>query len=167
MTASELSDAARVARMPPGPTGLNPYVDNFVRLSRLPAATVSEIRGRARGAGSEFVLATDIRFASEKAILGQRGRYRRRPRRRGYRGSGRSSWKCLPDDISHRCSSYRSANWLITRCPPSTSLYSTLTISGSVASIAALTVLKISAAGQREQGYCQRVDKGRERRRRA
>jgi enoyl-CoA hydratase/carnithine racemase len=27
--------------------------------------------GRARGAGSEFVLATDIRFASEKAILGQ------------------------------------------------------------------------------------------------
>jgi enoyl-CoA hydratase/carnithine racemase len=46
-------------------------VDNLVRLSRLPAATISMIRGRARGAGSEFVLATDIRFASEKAILGQ------------------------------------------------------------------------------------------------
>jgi enoyl-CoA hydratase/carnithine racemase len=42
-----------------------------VRLSKLPVATVCEIRGRARGAGSEFVLATDIRFASEKAILGQ------------------------------------------------------------------------------------------------
>jgi enoyl-CoA hydratase/carnithine racemase len=42
-----------------------------VRLSRLPVATISEIRGRARGAGSEFVLATDIRFASEKAVLGQ------------------------------------------------------------------------------------------------
>jgi hypothetical protein len=42
-----------------------------VRLSRLPVATISEIRGRTRGAGSEFVLATDIRFASEKAILGQ------------------------------------------------------------------------------------------------
>ena len=34
-------------------------------------ATIAEIRGRAPGAGSEFVLATDIRFASEKAILGQ------------------------------------------------------------------------------------------------
>jgi enoyl-CoA hydratase/carnithine racemase len=34
--------------------------------------TISAIRGIARGAGSEFVLATDIRFASrEKAILGQ------------------------------------------------------------------------------------------------
>jgi enoyl-CoA hydratase/carnithine racemase len=41
------------------------------RLSKLPVATISEIRGRARGGGSEFVLATDIRFASEKAILGQ------------------------------------------------------------------------------------------------
>jgi enoyl-CoA hydratase/carnithine racemase len=66
-----LSDGARVAAMQPGPTGLHPYVDNFVRLSRLPVATISMIRGRARGAGSEFVLATDIRFASEKAILGQ------------------------------------------------------------------------------------------------
>jgi enoyl-CoA hydratase/carnithine racemase len=34
-------------------------------------ATIAEIRGRARGAGSEFALATDIRFASEKAVLGQ------------------------------------------------------------------------------------------------
>jgi enoyl-CoA hydratase/carnithine racemase len=66
-----LSDAARVAAMQPGPTGLHPYLDNFVRLSRLPVATISQIRGRTRGAGSEFVLATDIRFASEKAILGQ------------------------------------------------------------------------------------------------
>jgi enoyl-CoA hydratase/carnithine racemase len=66
-----LADNARVAGMQPGPTGLHPYLDNFVRLSKLPVATVSEIRGRTRGAGSEFVLATDIRFASEKAILGQ------------------------------------------------------------------------------------------------
>jgi enoyl-CoA hydratase/carnithine racemase len=42
-----------------------------VRLSKVPVATISEIRGRTRGAGSEFVLATDIRFASEKAVLGQ------------------------------------------------------------------------------------------------
>jgi enoyl-CoA hydratase/carnithine racemase len=66
-----LSDAARVAGMQPGPTGLHPYLDNFIRLSRLPLVTISEIRGRTRGAGSEFVLATDIRFASEKAVLGQ------------------------------------------------------------------------------------------------
>ena len=66
-----LADNARVAAMPPGPTGLHPYLDNLVRLSRVPVATISEIRGRARGAGSEFVLATDIRFASEQAVLGQ------------------------------------------------------------------------------------------------
>jgi enoyl-CoA hydratase/carnithine racemase len=66
-----LADNARVAAMPPGPTGLHPYLDNLVRLSRVPVATISEIRGRARGAGSEFVLATDIRFASEHAVLGQ------------------------------------------------------------------------------------------------
>jgi len=66
-----LADSARVARMAPGPTGLHPYLDNFVRLSRVPVATISEIRGRTRGAGSEFVLATDIRFASEQAVLGQ------------------------------------------------------------------------------------------------
>lgn len=66
-----LSDTARVVAMRPGPTGLHPYLDNFVRLSRVPVATISEIRGRTRGAGSEFVLATDIRFASERAVLGQ------------------------------------------------------------------------------------------------
>ena len=66
-----LSDSARVAAMQHGPTGLHPYVDNFVRLSKLPVATISEIRGRTRGAGSEFVLATDVRFASETAVLGQ------------------------------------------------------------------------------------------------
>jgi enoyl-CoA hydratase/carnithine racemase len=66
-----LSDNARIAAMRPGPTGLHPYLDNFVRLSRVPVATISVLRGRARGAGSEFVLATDIRFASEKAVLGQ------------------------------------------------------------------------------------------------
>jgi enoyl-CoA hydratase/carnithine racemase len=65
------ADSARVAKMAPGPTGLNPYTDNLVRLSRVPAVTISSIRGRARGGGSEFVLATDIRFAAQSAILGQ------------------------------------------------------------------------------------------------
>ena len=64
------TDSARVAAMAPGPTGLHPYLDNLVRLSKVPAVTISAIRGRARGAGSEFVLATDIRFAGDKAIFG-------------------------------------------------------------------------------------------------
>jgi enoyl-CoA hydratase/carnithine racemase len=66
-----LADRGRVGAMQPGPTGLHPYVDNLVRLSKLPIATICVLRGRARGAGSEFALATDIRFASERAVLGQ------------------------------------------------------------------------------------------------
>ncbi len=55
-----------------GPTGFHPWIDLLVRLSKLPAVTISAIRGRARGAGSELVLASDIRFASrERAVLGQ------------------------------------------------------------------------------------------------
>jgi enoyl-CoA hydratase/carnithine racemase len=56
----------------PSPTGYAAWVDITVRISKLSAVTISAVRGIARGAGSEFVLATDIRFASrEKAILGQ------------------------------------------------------------------------------------------------
>jgi enoyl-CoA hydratase/carnithine racemase len=56
----------------PSPTGFAAWVDVLVRLSHLPAVTISAVRGIARGAGSEFALATDLRFASlEKAILGQ------------------------------------------------------------------------------------------------
>jgi enoyl-CoA hydratase/carnithine racemase len=56
----------------PSPTGYAAWVDITVRISKLSAVTISAIRGIARGAGSEFALATDIRFASrEKAILGQ------------------------------------------------------------------------------------------------
>jgi enoyl-CoA hydratase/carnithine racemase len=56
----------------PSTTGFAAWPDVLVRLSKVPAVTISAIRGIARGAGSEFVLATDIRFASrQKAILGQ------------------------------------------------------------------------------------------------
>jgi enoyl-CoA hydratase/carnithine racemase len=42
------------------------------RLSHLPAVSIAAIRGRARGGGSEFALACDIRFASrERAIFAQ------------------------------------------------------------------------------------------------
>jgi enoyl-CoA hydratase/carnithine racemase len=58
--------------LPPGSTGLDAWNDVLVRLSRVPALTVAALRGRARGAGSEFVLACDVRFASkERAVLGQ------------------------------------------------------------------------------------------------
>jgi enoyl-CoA hydratase/carnithine racemase len=67
-----LVDKARTAAMPKGPTGMHPWLDVLVRISRVPAVTIAAIRGRARGAGSEFVLACDMRFASaEKAFLGQ------------------------------------------------------------------------------------------------
>ena len=63
------ADRARVAAIAPSPTGQHRYLDNLVRLSKVPAVTISAIRGRARGAGSEFTLATDIRVAGDMAIL--------------------------------------------------------------------------------------------------
>ena len=67
-----LVDKARTAAMPKGPTGMHPWLDVLARLSRVPVVTIASIRGRARGAGSEFALACDMRFAStERAILGQ------------------------------------------------------------------------------------------------
>src|SRR5437762_471499 len=63
---------AAEASTEPGPTGQPPWIDLATRLERAPFVTVASIRGRARGMGSEFVLALDIRFASrEKAILSQ------------------------------------------------------------------------------------------------
>jgi enoyl-CoA hydratase/carnithine racemase len=48
------------------------WLDLLVRLSRAPAVSIASIRGRVRGAGSEFVLACDMRFASrENTLLGQ------------------------------------------------------------------------------------------------
>jgi len=66
---SPLSDTTNLA---PGPTGLPPLPDIFVRLSRAPVVSIVLIRGRATGVGSELSLASDMRFASrEKAILSQ------------------------------------------------------------------------------------------------
>jgi enoyl-CoA hydratase/carnithine racemase len=51
---------------------MHAWLDLLVRLSRAPVVSIASIRGRARGAGSEFVLACDLRFASrENALLGQ------------------------------------------------------------------------------------------------
>jgi len=60
------------AKFPLGRTGLQALPDMLARLSRAPVASISSIRGRATGVGSELALACDMRFASrEKAILSQ------------------------------------------------------------------------------------------------
>lgn len=58
--------------MPDGPTGLPPWPDFLARLTHLPVASISLIRGRATGNGSEIALSCDMAFASrEKAIISQ------------------------------------------------------------------------------------------------
>src|SRR5437879_3366467 len=55
-----------------GPSGLPILMDTFVHLTKSPVVSIAKIRGRARGVGSEFVLACDMRFASrEKTVLAQ------------------------------------------------------------------------------------------------
>src|SRR6201998_2834152 len=50
----ELDD---LAHLPPGPTGLHPWPEILVRLSRTPVVSIASIRGRATGMGSELALA--------------------------------------------------------------------------------------------------------------
>ena len=65
-------DPGRTAALGVGPTGMHAWLDLLVRLSRAPVVTIAAIRGRARGAGSEFILACDMRFASrENTLVGQ------------------------------------------------------------------------------------------------
>ena len=53
------------------PTGRHAWLDLLLRLSQAPVVSIASIRGRASGAGSEFVLACDLRFASrEHTLLG-------------------------------------------------------------------------------------------------
>jgi enoyl-CoA hydratase/carnithine racemase len=60
------------AKFPTGKTGLHALPDMLARLSRAPVVSISLIRGRATGVGSELALASDMRFASrEKAVLSQ------------------------------------------------------------------------------------------------
>jgi enoyl-CoA hydratase/carnithine racemase len=65
-------DPSRTAALPPGPGAMLVWLDLLIRLSRAPVISIASIRGRARGAGSEFVLACDLRFASrENTTLGR------------------------------------------------------------------------------------------------
>lgn len=66
------ADRAPYDALPAARTPFHHWANVLIRLSRSRAVTISALRGRARGAGSEFALATDIRFASrERAVLGQ------------------------------------------------------------------------------------------------
>lgn len=48
------------------------WIESAMRLAQSRVLSVAVVRGRARGGGSEFALACDVRFASrEKAIFGQ------------------------------------------------------------------------------------------------
>ncbi|HEY3503420.1 MAG TPA: enoyl-CoA hydratase/isomerase family protein [Actinocatenispora sp.] len=61
----------------PAPTpvrvgGLKPFHQLLERYRALPQVTIGRIEGRARGAGSEFLLALDLRFAAAgRAVLSQ------------------------------------------------------------------------------------------------
>ncbi len=70
MAHADLSDPEGMD-VTPGASGLPPWPDVTRRLELAPFVTVGMVRGRARGAGSELLLAMDLRFASrELAVLG-------------------------------------------------------------------------------------------------
>ena len=72
LTHDTVHASGETAALPVGSTGTCAWPDLLVRLSRAPAVSVASIRGRVRGAGSEFVLACDLRFASrENTLLGR------------------------------------------------------------------------------------------------
>lgn len=65
------TDADRSAALRARASVRSAWIDLLVRLPRAPVLSIASIRGRARGAGSEFVLACDLRFASrENTLLG-------------------------------------------------------------------------------------------------
>ena len=51
-----------ILSLPAGPTGLPPWPDFLVRLTRAPVVSIALIRGRATGNGSEILLACDMGF---------------------------------------------------------------------------------------------------------
>jgi len=75
------ADQSAFDALPAARTPFHHWADFLIRLSSPSAVTITALRGRARGAGSEFALATDIRFASrERPCWAVRGRLRRRAR---------------------------------------------------------------------------------------
>ena len=67
-------DVEGIMRMPHNPnpaTEPNPAEAIFERVRRFPKPTIGMIDGHARGGGSEFLSALDMRFAGPRTVLGQ------------------------------------------------------------------------------------------------
>jgi enoyl-CoA hydratase/carnithine racemase len=64
-----LANFEDLTSIPQGPTGLEAWPDVLVRLTRAPFVSISLIRGRATGNGSELLLACDMGFASREEAL--------------------------------------------------------------------------------------------------
>src|SRR3981189_2492917 len=60
------ADQSAFDALPAAPSPFHHWADFLIRLAKSRAVTISALRGRARGAGNEFALATDIRFASRE-----------------------------------------------------------------------------------------------------
>src|SRR5258708_27730646 len=66
------ADPSPLDALPASPTPFHHWAELLIRLAKSRPVTITALRGRARGTGSELALATDIRFASrERAVLGQ------------------------------------------------------------------------------------------------
>src|SRR5216683_3151764 len=58
------ADPSAFDALPAAPSAFHHWADFLIRLGKSSAVTITALRGRARGAGSEFALATDIGFAA-------------------------------------------------------------------------------------------------------
>src|SRR5713101_5484111 len=63
------ADPSAFDALPAAPSAFHHWADFLIRLGKSSAVTITALRGRARGAGSEFALASDIRFASRERAL--------------------------------------------------------------------------------------------------
>jgi enoyl-CoA hydratase/carnithine racemase len=71
MARYDLSDTNPVA-FAPTESGVTYFIDSMLRMNEAGAITITLIRGRVRGGGSEFALSCDMRFASiENSMFGQ------------------------------------------------------------------------------------------------